>query len=76
MAPATPDQIRVRAYELWLAAGCPDGRDVEFWTAAEKELNSPSRVWRWPMPPIIKREAVPHVSEGTITYTATMDEYA
>lgn len=31
------DRIRSHAYQLWQAAGCPDGRDEEFWEKA-KEL--------------------------------------
>jgi hypothetical protein len=30
--------IRVRAYELWERAGCPDGRSWEFWFAARREI--------------------------------------
>jgi hypothetical protein len=31
------ETIRVRAYELWEAAGGPSGDGVEFWLAAERE---------------------------------------
>lgn len=48
-APATPtaasglsdaerDQIRRRAYGLWREAGCPQGRDREFWEQAELQV--------------------------------------
>jgi hypothetical protein len=30
--------IRVAAYLLWEAAGCPPDRDWEFWFAAERSL--------------------------------------
>lgn len=30
--------IRDLAYLKWESAGCPDGRDVEFWLSAEKEV--------------------------------------
>jgi Protein of unknown function (DUF2934) len=30
--------IRERAHEMWIERGCPAGRDVEFWLAAEREL--------------------------------------
>ena len=30
--------IRIRAYELWERAGCPDGRSWEFWFAARREI--------------------------------------
>jgi hypothetical protein len=32
--------IGERAHEIWIERGCPEGRDVEFWLAAERELNS------------------------------------
>jgi hypothetical protein len=38
MAGPTEDEIRQRAYELWLAAGEPEGRADSFWYEAEKEL--------------------------------------
>jgi hypothetical protein len=31
-------QIRELAYSMWEKAGCPEGRDEEFWVAAEREL--------------------------------------
>jgi Protein of unknown function (DUF2934) len=36
----TPEQIRQRAYELWQAAGRPEGREQEFWHEAERELQN------------------------------------
>jgi hypothetical protein len=33
-------RIRERAHEIWIERGCPEGRDVEFWLAAEQELES------------------------------------
>ena len=30
--------IRERAHEIWIERGRPEGRDVEFWLAAEREL--------------------------------------
>lgn len=32
------DEIARRAYELYLQRGCEDGRDVEDWITAEREL--------------------------------------
>lgn len=35
----TPERlarIRKRAYELWEEAGCPEGRDIEFWERARE----------------------------------------
>jgi hypothetical protein len=34
------DAVSERARRLWEAAGCPDGRDVDFWFRAEHELRS------------------------------------
>jgi DUF2934 family protein len=30
-------RIRERAHRLWEEAGCPEGRDQEFWERAERE---------------------------------------
>jgi hypothetical protein len=35
--PAEED-IRTRAYQLWLAAGSPDGRAEEYWEEARQQL--------------------------------------
>jgi hypothetical protein len=37
-----PDEIRVRAYFLWEAAGRPSDDEVRFWLAAERELQHAS----------------------------------
>jgi hypothetical protein len=34
----TEKDVSVRAYQLWEQAGCPEGRDKEFYFQAEKEL--------------------------------------
>ena len=39
---ATEQQIRDYAHLLWERAGRPESRDVEFWHAAEVELNAES----------------------------------
>lgn len=36
----TPDRIAQRAFELWQRDGCPEGKSMEHWLAAERELNS------------------------------------
>ena len=33
------DEIKVRAYEIYLERGCEPGRDVEDWLSAEQELS-------------------------------------
>jgi len=43
-AQATPEQnvlrpnIELRAYEIWVHEGCPEGHDVEHWLRAETEI--------------------------------------
>jgi len=32
------DQIRQRAYEIWVSEGCPHGRDLIHWVRAEAEF--------------------------------------
>jgi hypothetical protein len=36
------EQIQAKARELWQKAGSPEGRDLEFWLAAEHELRRES----------------------------------
>jgi Protein of unknown function (DUF2934) len=31
-------KIEKRAHELWEAEGCPEGRELDFWLQAEREL--------------------------------------
>ena len=38
-APATDEQVRRRAYELYMEQGCPEGKALEHWLEAEAELN-------------------------------------
>jgi len=38
MGKPTEQDIAARAYRLWEAAGMPEGKDEEFWRAAEQEL--------------------------------------
>jgi hypothetical protein len=37
-APDSSKKIEQRAHELWEAEGCPEGRELEFWLQAEREL--------------------------------------
>lgn len=32
------ERIEIRAYQKWCDDGCPVGKDVEYWLAAEREL--------------------------------------
>lgn len=36
------ERIRLHAYELWVHAGYPEGRAMEFWLRAEGEIAGPS----------------------------------
>jgi hypothetical protein len=36
--PLSSDMVARAAYFLWLQAGCPNGRDLEFWLRAEQEI--------------------------------------
>jgi hypothetical protein len=38
IAKPTERRVRRRAKELWGQAGCPTGRDLEFWLKAEQEF--------------------------------------
>ena len=38
MKQPTHDEISRQAYELWQNRGCPDGRDLELWLEAERQL--------------------------------------
>ncbi|NVN85190.1 MAG: DUF2934 domain-containing protein [Rhodopseudomonas sp.] len=33
------ERIKHRAREIWELAGCPEGRDEEFWLQAEQEIH-------------------------------------
>jgi hypothetical protein len=41
---ATHDQIALQAYCLWQKAGCQQGHDLDYWLAAEKQLQDASRL--------------------------------
>ncbi len=40
---ANREGISCLAFQLWEKAGCPEGRDLEFWLGAEKSLLAPHR---------------------------------
>ena len=41
-----PKRIAERAYELYISRGCEEGRDLEDWLKAERELTHPEHVQR------------------------------
>lgn len=47
---AEQEKIKDVAYRLWLDAGSPDGRDQEFWFAAEAQVKVPAKPKAAPKP--------------------------
>ena len=43
MADKLPENVRERAYQLWVQEGRPQGRDVAHWLQAEKEAAAEAR---------------------------------
>jgi hypothetical protein len=43
MRKPTEQDIAARAYRLWEEAGMPEGKDEEFWRAAEQQLLNEDR---------------------------------
>jgi hypothetical protein len=43
MADEKMDQLRSRAYQIWEREGRPQGRDLEHWLEAERELEAEER---------------------------------
>lgn len=40
MVSSNGDVVAQRAYEIWTAEGCPEGRDLENWLQAEQEMSA------------------------------------
>lgn len=38
----THDEIAARAHAIWIEQGCPEGREVENWLEAERQLGGPA----------------------------------
>jgi hypothetical protein len=36
----TPEEIQIRAFEIYVSEGCKEGSDLENWLRAEKELRA------------------------------------
>jgi hypothetical protein len=47
---ATDKQIQNYAYQLWQQAGCPEGKDDEFWHKAKAELEANPDAAKPPLP--------------------------
>lgn len=59
---AEQEKIKDVAYRMWQDAGSPDGRDQEFWFAAEAEVKVPPKAKAAPKPKAVakpKAEAKP-----------------
>jgi hypothetical protein len=37
-SPPSREQVTQLAHQIWLAEGCPQGRDLEHWQRAERQL--------------------------------------
>jgi Protein of unknown function (DUF2934) len=53
------EKVRERAYALWQAAGMVDGRDLDHWCAAEREVLGPTEERSTPAP---RRQSRPRKS--------------
>lgn len=40
MSDEREEKIRRRAHELWVTEGKPEGREMDFWLQAERELSA------------------------------------
>jgi hypothetical protein len=58
--PVDDSAVRDLAYQLWEAEGHPEGRQDEFWFAAEQQLEQKARVARGYIPP---EPADPHPAD-------------
>ncbi|MTJ79831.1 MAG: DUF2934 domain-containing protein [Telmatospirillum sp.] len=75
MTVSDQDRIRSRAFEIWQAEGCPEGRDVEHWLKAEEEVSSNGRhaaAEPAPAPAPVKAPRKPAVRKAAAPKTATV----
>ena len=40
---SSPSEIERRAYEIYVARGCPEGRSLDHWLEAEHQCTAPAR---------------------------------
>ncbi len=56
MQESDEERLRSLAYAIWERQGCPDGKDVQIWDLAVKEMNGQPApqidqgAWRKPQP--------------------------
>ncbi len=59
---AIQNEISSLAFQLWKRAGCPEGRDLEFWLAAETGRLAPQKPEAVKMQPVAAKPAPERVS--------------
>lgn len=65
------EQIRQRAYAIWQADGFPEGRDMEHWYRAEREINGSGKKATGEAAPPAAAVAAPKKSAQRKTITLT-----
>ena len=51
------DRIRERAYEIWVAGGCPHGAAEDHWLAAEREILDAPQTALAAQSPMVKKSS-------------------
>jgi hypothetical protein len=59
------NEVQELAYYKWEQAGCPDGRDLEFWLEAEEEFSGSS----YAIPPMIHIPETINIDFTGLVYT-------
>jgi len=54
---AIQDEVSSLALQLWKRAGCPEGRDLDFWLAAETRRLAPQMPEAQIVPPVAPQPA-------------------
>jgi hypothetical protein len=65
------EQIQQRAYELFLQRGCEQGRDVEDWLEAERELATPEEPLAESGEPVVLKKQAAAAGVDAIVVSAT-----
>ena len=64
------EAVQRRAYELWQAAGCPEGQALAHWLQAERELGLTAGST---LPPLDLATEVPNESDEPATPTSVFE---
>jgi hypothetical protein len=59
---AVQSEISSLAFQLWKRAGCPEGRDLEFWLTAETGRLAPRKPEAIEMQPVAAKSAAKRAS--------------